>query len=249
MDKARQFKQLNNKNKHFLNVAVLLFVFFIGAASYSQTCPELFKVEPIFSDRIELVYKKLTSKSSWGDNSMSTYFNSKDFFPKELTHGFNKRQIEEAEFAYVKLNDPLSFKNFLYDLLSECKKIDANLNPSRETLLKVINSWLVQEGFTTESAGFLPNNVFHERMTKGIITLESEPSFLQNGHGHDTHLIQLAYISREFNKKFGKGSALEFYKFMGIKYYLWGQIFDSPSTDHLGNPSVLNRNVRSLGFQ
>jgi len=147
---------------------------------------------------------------------------------------------------------PESFRDFLIELITKAipSKVSEGL-PSRSHLLAFLKSELARSGYNFESVDYLlTNRDFYSLMSRGTIILESDPHLLSNGHGHDSHLIQIAYINRIIDQQFGTGTFIRFYRYMGEKdRHLWADLFDNPSVDHLGNPSVIIRLLRPLGFQ
>lgn len=196
---------------------------------------------------VEEIYQKLISISTWGDDPSPNYFNNRGRGPRDAASSKPDHQ-KYVTFIFDRLNDPQKFRNFLDRLLDEAG-VSAGL-PTREKFLEVMRKRLQHQGFKVEIHKFLNNRAFYKLIGEGIVIEETDPVFSQNFHGFDSHLVQMAYIAGEMETEYGPGQALAFYKFMGQHdYWLWASLFDSPSTDHLGNPSIMARAIAPLGLK
>jgi len=236
---------------HLSSIAKLLFriltVLVLSVPVLGQdTSSETPESECIRALTIDQVYKEMTRIDSWANTPalFTNRYRQNDIYVSDA----NYKKIEE--FIYDKLNDPVAFRDFLTELIKFSGETHSDKLPTRQAMVSVLKARLLEKGFRFESARSLIPREFYRRMSLGIIIEESDSGLLENGHGHDTHIIQLGYISNLVDRQFGAGTMIAFYKFVGAKdYFIWANLFDNPSVDHLGNPRNISSLLKPLGFQ
>jgi hypothetical protein len=246
---VKQTNSLLLKYKLWLLSVITVVCHFSVAQAGSKVCASLFMTDNISATVIaDKVYNALTKDDSFLAKLYPNYFKKRIEFTHDILFPFTPEQVEYIRFAQDKLNDAKSFRVYIEKLLLESSK---NSTPTREEILKVIMHRLAERDFLVKESIILDVDKFYEGMKVGIIVLETDEALLREGHGHDTHLMQIDYLAQEFDKKFGKGKILEFYKFMGKDKFIWqimfddveNKIIDDPYTYNLGNPIMLTRRV------
>ncbi len=247
--KAVEILPLNTCIRIFKRTSILIFLLLstelVGAASL---CTGYFSFYlKNYNQLSETVYQRLLIIDSWTGKPKSVYFSKKNELPDRLS---SYQHIAEVRFTYEMLNDPLSFKFFIRDVMSDANDSLSLWGSKREALIAQLEIILIEEGFNFVSEGrLLVSNQFYEHIKQRSIVREG-PDLANNAHGRDSHLIQLAYIATRFRRAYGRGAFLAFYKYMGKEYVIWAELFDSPGTDHLGNPSIIKSVVsETIGLE
>jgi len=226
-------------------LAALFFALITPMAS--ATCLDILAAD----HPVQVMYKKMTATSNWGGSTVQIYFRNRDKKVNIQIH--DQSFLPYLQFTYDLFNNPEVFRNFAIEVYSSASSQSANLSspPTREDLLKQLYGRLQAAGFLLQEAPkALSDEDFYNFIKNGILLLEKDPLFLANQHGHDTHIIQLAYLTSQMEHKFGSGSTLSFFKYIGSKApFVWNELFDNVGSDDLSNPSMVSNTIRRIGLK